>query len=56
MGIRTIMGLIPGAVLLLGAVILIWFPLRGDYLQKVKTELLELHQKKHEELMRLETE
>lgn len=55
-GIRTVMGLIPGAVLLLGAVILIWFPLRGDYLHKVKTELLALHQKKHEELLKLEKE
>jgi GPH family glycoside/pentoside/hexuronide:cation symporter len=53
MGIKTVMGLIPGAVLLLGAVILIWFPLRGDYLQQIKTDLLALHQKKHEELIAL---
>jgi GPH family glycoside/pentoside/hexuronide:cation symporter len=49
-GIKAIMGLIPGAAMLLGAVILIWFPLRGAYLEKVQKEVLELHAKKKAQL------
>jgi len=49
-GIRTIVGLIPGLVLLVGALILKWFPLRGEYLKKVQAEVLALHAQKHERL------
>lgn len=49
-GIKALMGLIPGLALLLGALLLRWYPLRGEYLEKVKTDLLELHARKQAEL------
>lgn len=49
-GIKALMGLIPGLALLLGAILLNWYPLRGDYLEKVKTELLQLHTRKQAQL------
>ena len=36
--------------MLIGAVILIWFPLRGEYLAKVQREVLEMHANKHAQL------
>ncbi len=42
-GIRALMGLIPGTALILGAIILIWFPLRGKYLAKMQQDVLALH-------------
>lgn len=45
-GIKALMGLIPGAALILGAILLNWYPLRGEYLEKVKADLLELHASK----------
>ena len=50
-GIRVILGLIPGIAMILGAVILIWFPLRGKYLYKVKADVLALHAEKHAQLI-----
>ena len=49
-GIKAISGLIPGIAMLIGALILVWFPLRGKYLEKVQHEVLELHARKHEQL------
>lgn len=49
-GIKALMGLIPGLALLLGALLLRWYPLRGEYLEKVKTDLLELHARKQAQL------
>jgi GPH family glycoside/pentoside/hexuronide:cation symporter len=49
-GIRALMGLIPGAALILGAIILIWFPLRGKHLVKMQQEVLALHAQKHARL------
>jgi len=48
-GIKALMGLIPGAAMILGAVILMAYPLRGKYLAKVQGEVLMLHAKKHAE-------
>jgi GPH family glycoside/pentoside/hexuronide:cation symporter len=48
-GIRVLMGLIPGAALLLGALLLMAYPLRGKYLAKVQGEVLSLHATKHAE-------
>ena len=45
-GIKALTGLIPGAALIIGAVLLHWFPLRGDYLEKTRTDILVLHAKK----------
>lgn len=50
-GIKVLLGLIPGVAMLVGAGLLYWFPLRGEYLEKVKKELLELHAKKHAQLL-----
>jgi GPH family glycoside/pentoside/hexuronide:cation symporter len=50
LGIKSLVGLVPGTAMLLGAVILIWFPLRGGYLVQVQEEVLALHTRKHEEL------
>jgi glycoside/pentoside/hexuronide:cation symporter, GPH family len=45
-GIRTLVGLIPGIAMLLGALILVWFPLRGSHLADVQQEVLKLHAEK----------
>ena len=49
-GIKVFIGLIPGIAMLLGALILFWFPLRGAKLDEVRSKVLELHAKKKAEL------
>ncbi|MFN2226799.1 MAG: MFS transporter, partial [Anaerolineae bacterium] len=49
-GIRVLVGLIPGLALLLGAVLLVWFPLRGDHLRQVQARVLALHGEKQARL------
>jgi GPH family glycoside/pentoside/hexuronide:cation symporter len=49
-GIKIIAGLVPGTAMLLGAIILIWFPLRGQKLEDIRNQVLELHAKKHNQL------
>lgn len=49
-GIKALVGLIPGVALILGAVILAWFPLRGPYLVRVQEQVLALHARKHARL------
>lgn len=51
-GIKLFMGLIPGVALLIGALILFAFPLKGNYLKEVQTKVLELHAKKRAQLER----
>jgi GPH family glycoside/pentoside/hexuronide:cation symporter len=48
-GIRSLTGLIPGLALILGAVVMIWYPLRGRYLAQMKKELGALHATKRAE-------
>jgi len=50
LGIKIVAGLIPGAVLILGAIILTWFPLRGAHLEKMQKDVLELHARKRAQL------
>ncbi len=50
LGIKIMLGLIPGLAMLLGALILQWYPLRGGYLRKVQDEVLALHARKSAEL------
>jgi GPH family glycoside/pentoside/hexuronide:cation symporter len=50
LGIKVLVGLIPGVAMLLGAVILIWFPLRGEYLGRMQADVLALHARKKREL------
>jgi GPH family glycoside/pentoside/hexuronide:cation symporter len=45
-GIKVIAGLVPGLALLLGALILFLYPLRGNYLAEVQSKLLILHAEK----------
>jgi len=49
-GIKVIAGLVPGLAMLLGAVILIAYPLKGTYLKEVQEKVLALHAQKHEML------
>lgn len=49
-GIKALVGLIPGCAMLLGALILTWFPLRGDRLAKIHADVLALHARKHAQL------
>ena len=49
-GIKVFIGLIPGIAMLLGALILFWFPLRGARLEKMQHDLLELHAEKKAKL------
>jgi GPH family glycoside/pentoside/hexuronide:cation symporter len=49
-GIKSLVGLIPGLAMILGAIILIWFPLRGEYLERVQQDVLALHARKHAQL------
>jgi len=53
LGIKIIVGLIPGLAMLLGALILHFYPLRGKYLDEMQQRVLELHAKKHAELTKL---
>lgn len=46
-GMRVLIGLIPGAALILGAIFLTWYPLRGRTLQKMQADVLALHAAKH---------
>lgn len=50
LGIRALIGLIPGCALILGAIILAWFPLRGRHLAKMQRDVLALHAHKHARL------
>ena len=46
LGIKVFSGVIPGAACFLGALLLVWYPLRGAYLAQVQARVLELHQEK----------
>lgn len=49
-GIKSLMGLIPGTALILGAVLLFWYPLRGKYLDNIKEKVLAMHAEKRARL------
>jgi GPH family glycoside/pentoside/hexuronide:cation symporter len=49
-GIKVLIGLIPGIALIVGAVLLNWYPLKGKKLEKMKEDLLALHDQKHAQL------
>ena len=52
-GLKSLIGLIPGAAMILGAILLFWYPLRGAYLKDVQAKVLDLHEKKHQELEKM---
>lgn len=49
-GIKVLIGLIPGIALIVGALLLNWYPLKGKKLEKMKEDLLVLHEQKHAQL------
>ncbi|MGQ4873324.1 MAG: MFS transporter [Promethearchaeia archaeon] len=54
LAIRIFIGLIPAICLYLEALILQFYPLKGEYWKEVQQKVLELHEKKHEKLKELE--
>ncbi|MFX0017943.1 MAG: MFS transporter [Promethearchaeota archaeon] len=54
LAIKLFTSLIPGFALLLAAAILLFYPLRGEYWDKIQKEILILHDKKHEKLKEME--
>jgi GPH family glycoside/pentoside/hexuronide:cation symporter len=56
LGIKLVSGLLPGVALLLGALILSAYPLRGRYLDEIKAGVLALHAQKEQALERQSTE
>ena len=52
MGIKLFSGVLPGAACLLGALLLVWYPLRGEHLQQVQIKVLHLHKVKKQQLER----
>jgi GPH family glycoside/pentoside/hexuronide:cation symporter len=50
MGIKVFSGVIPGAACLLGALILVWYPLRGKRLKDIQEQILVLHKEKKRKL------
>lgn len=52
--IRLFIGLIPGIALILAALILQFYPIKGDYWKKIQKEILILHDEKHKKLKEME--
>ena len=55
-GIRVIVGLIPGIAMLIGAVIIFFFPIRGQKLINLKQKILVMHAEKKAALDAMEAE
>jgi GPH family glycoside/pentoside/hexuronide:cation symporter len=53
-GIRSIVGLIPGTAMLVSAGILLFFPLKGERLAKLKATILVMHAEKAARLHQIE--
>jgi len=53
LGIKLFSGVIPGVACLLGALLLVWYPLRGKRLKEMQEKVLALHQEKREKLEKL---
>jgi GPH family glycoside/pentoside/hexuronide:cation symporter len=49
-GIKALIGLIPGVAMLIGAVILFWYPLQGKHLDEIKNKVMEMHAEKTAQL------
>ena len=52
-GIKVLIGLIPGLALILGAILLSWYPLRGKHLEQVQEQVLATHAEKRARLERM---
>lgn len=53
--IKALIGLIPGILVLIGAIILILYPLKGDYLKEVKQKILDIHAEKELKLKEIQS-
>jgi GPH family glycoside/pentoside/hexuronide:cation symporter len=53
-GIKALIGLIPGVAMLIGAIILFWYPLQGQRLEEVKEKVLQMHAEKTAQLENLQ--
>ena len=53
-GIRLIVGLIPGLCMLIGLVILFFFPIQGQRLREMKETILVMHAEKEAQLSKIE--
>lgn len=45
-GIKVLAGLIPGAAMVIGAIILFWYPLQGQHLEEIKAKVMSMHAEK----------
>jgi len=52
--IKVLIGLLPGIVMLVGVLILFLYPLKGEYLEKIQKQVLEMHEEKHSKLLDIE--
>jgi len=48
--IKIIIGLLPGIAMIIGVLILLFYPLKGDYLKEVQVKVLEMHREKRSKL------
>ena len=48
--IKIIIGFLPGLAILIGALIYIWYPLKGDYWKEIQEKVLQMHEEKHAKL------
>jgi GPH family glycoside/pentoside/hexuronide:cation symporter len=53
-GIKALIGLIPGVAMLIGAIILFWYPLQGKHLEEIKEKVLQMHAEKTAQLENLQ--
>ncbi|MFX1572640.1 MAG: MFS transporter [Promethearchaeota archaeon] len=48
--IKLIIGLIPGIAMIIAVILLIYYPLKGDYLKEIQEKVLQMHAEKHAKL------
>jgi GPH family glycoside/pentoside/hexuronide:cation symporter len=53
-GIKAFIGIIPGVACILGAILLIFYPLKGNYLKQVQEKVLEMHAEKAQKLSEMQ--
>jgi len=53
-GIKALIGLIPGVAMLIGAIILFWYPLQSKHLEEIKEKVLQMHAEKTAQLENLQ--
>jgi GPH family glycoside/pentoside/hexuronide:cation symporter len=53
--IKALVGPIPGIAVLMGALILMWYPLKGDYLKEIKQRVIDTHTDKESKYKEMKT-